>query len=76
MSTAEPTDPPCPPPSVFPRDALRTYGLEVWYDESGLDGGDAGDRKIRRLIRECDFFMPVIPAQLKPTVFVPRSRHA
>ena len=76
MSTAAPTDPPHPPPSVFLsyasedrqaaqalRDALQTYGLEVWYDESGLDGGDAWDQKIRRQIRECDFFMPVISAQ-------------
>ncbi len=76
MSTAEPADPQRPPPSVFLsyasedrkaaqalRDALQTYGLEVWYDESGLDGGDAWDQKIRRQIRECDFFMPVISAQ-------------
>jgi TolB-like protein len=76
MSTAAPTDPPRPPPSVFLsyasedrksaqalRDALQTYGLEVWYDESGLDGGDAWDQKIRRQIRECDFFMPLISAQ-------------
>jgi len=76
MSTAEPTDPQPPPPSVFLsyasedrtaaqalRDALETYGLEVWYDESALDGGDAWDQKIRRQIRECDFFMPVISAQ-------------
>lgn len=45
------------------RDALAAYGLEVWYDESGLDGGDAWDQKIRRQIRECDFFMPLISAQ-------------
>jgi TolB-like protein len=45
------------------RDALPTFGLEVWYDESGLDGGDAWDQKIRRQIRECDFFMPLISAQ-------------
>jgi len=76
MSSAEPTDPQRPPPSVFLsyasedrpaaqtlRDALQTYGLEVWYDESGLDGGDVWDQKIRRQIRECDFFMPVISAQ-------------
>jgi TolB-like protein len=76
MSTAEPTDPQRPPPSVFLsyasedrqaaqalRDALGTYGLEVWYDESALDGGDAWDQKIRRQIRECDFFMPLISAQ-------------
>ena len=76
MSTAEPSDPQRPPPSVFLsyasedrkaaqslRDALETYGLEVWYDESGLDGGDAWDQKIRRQIRECNFFMPLISAQ-------------
>jgi hypothetical protein len=78
MSNAEPSDPDPqrPPPSVFLsyasedrkaaqslRDALQTYGLEVWYDESGLDGGDAWDQKIRRQIRECNFFMPLISAQ-------------
>jgi len=45
------------------KEALEAFGLEVWYDESGLDGGDAWDQKIRRQIRECDFFMPVISAQ-------------
>ncbi|MGB6603893.1 MAG: toll/interleukin-1 receptor domain-containing protein [Steroidobacteraceae bacterium] len=45
------------------RDALPALGLEVWYDESALDGGDAWDQKIRRQIRECDYFMPVISAQ-------------
>jgi hypothetical protein len=74
MSTAEPTDPPRPPPSVFlsyaPEDRKAPQAL------SGLDGGDAGDQNIRRLIRECDFFMPVTPTQLKPTVFPPRSLHA
>jgi len=45
------------------RDALPALGLEAWYDESALDGGDVWDQKIRRQIRECDFFMPVISAQ-------------
>jgi TolB-like protein len=45
------------------RDALPAHGLEVWYDESALDGGDAWDQKIRRQIRECDYFMPLISAQ-------------
>ena len=36
--------------------------MEVWYDESDLVGGDAWDQKIRRQIRECDYFMPVISA--------------
>lgn len=44
------------------RDALPSFGLEVWYDESDLVGGDAWDQKIRRQIRECDYFMPVISA--------------
>lgn len=44
------------------RDALPQFGLEVWYDESDLVGGDAWDQKIRRQIRECDYFMPVISA--------------
>lgn len=67
---------PIPPPSVFIsyasddreaarglRDALPGFGLEVWYDESDLGGGEAWDQKIRRQIRECDYFMPVISAQ-------------
>jgi len=45
------------------RDALLANGLEVWYDESALDGGDAWDHKIRRQIRECDLFMPLISAE-------------
>jgi TolB-like protein len=44
-------------------EALSAFGIDVWYDESGLDGGDAWDQKIRRQIRECDFFMPLISAQ-------------
>jgi hypothetical protein len=45
------------------RDALPGLGLEVWYDESALHGGDAWDQKIRNQIRDCDFFMPIISAQ-------------
>jgi TolB-like protein len=44
-------------------DALPAYGLEVWYDESELGGGDLWDQKIRRQIRECDYFMALISAQ-------------
>jgi hypothetical protein len=43
--------------------ALSSYGLEVWLDESELGGGDAWDQKIRRQIRECQYFMPVVSAQ-------------
>ncbi len=45
------------------RDALTDFGLEVWQDESELGGGEAWDQKIRRQIRECDYFMPLVSAQ-------------
>jgi hypothetical protein len=45
------------------RDALPTFGLEVWYDESELGGGEVWDQKIRKQIRECDYFMPLISVQ-------------
>jgi hypothetical protein len=45
------------------RDALPGWGLEVWYDESELGGGEAWDQKIRRRIRECDYFMPIVSAR-------------
>jgi len=45
------------------KDAVASFGLEVWYDESELGGGEAWDQKIRKQIRECDYFMPVISAQ-------------
>jgi hypothetical protein len=44
------------------RDTLTAAGLEVWYDEQELTGGDAWDQKIRRQIRDCEYFMPVISA--------------
>ena len=41
------------------RDALAALGLEAWYDESALDGGDAWDQKIRRQIDSCALFVPI-----------------
>jgi TolB-like protein len=43
--------------------ALPSYGMEVWYDESELGGGDAWDQKIRKQIRDCDYFMAIVSAQ-------------
>ena len=43
-------------------DALRAVGLEVWFDQSALRGGDAWDASIRRQIKECALFVPVISA--------------
>ena len=43
-------------------DALRAAGVEVWFDQSELRGGDAWDAKIRRQIKECALFVPIISA--------------
>jgi TolB-like protein/Tfp pilus assembly protein PilF len=43
-------------------EALRGAGTEVWFDRSELRGGDAWDQKIRREIRECALFIPIISA--------------
>ena len=43
-------------------EALRGAGLEVWFDKNELAGGDAWDAKIRKQIKECALFVPVISA--------------
>ncbi len=43
-------------------EALRAEGVEVWFDQSELKGGDTWDQKIRRQIKECALFVPVISA--------------
>jgi len=40
--------------------ALRAAGIEVWFDQSELRGGDAWDQMIRKQIRACALFIPVI----------------
>jgi TolB-like protein/cytochrome c-type biogenesis protein CcmH/NrfG len=42
--------------------ALRAAGIEVWFDQSELRGGDAWDRQIRKQIHDCALFIPVISA--------------
>jgi TolB-like protein len=44
------------------RETMTAAGLDVWYDEEELTGGDAWDQKIRRQIRDCEYFMPIISA--------------
>jgi len=41
-------------------DTLRAAGIEVWFDQSELRGGDVWDQKIRHQIRECALFLPII----------------
>jgi tetratricopeptide (TPR) repeat protein len=43
-------------------EALRHAGVEVWFDQNELRGGDAWDAAIRRQIKECTLFVPVISA--------------
>jgi TolB-like protein/tetratricopeptide (TPR) repeat protein len=40
--------------------ALRAAEIEVWFDQSELRGGDAWDALIRRQIKTCALFMPLI----------------
>jgi eukaryotic-like serine/threonine-protein kinase len=41
-------------------EALRGAGVEVWFDQSELRGGEAWDVSIRRQIRSCRLFLPII----------------
>ena len=43
-------------------EALRQAGIEVWFDQEELRGGDAWDQKIRKQIKECALFVPIISA--------------
>ena len=40
--------------------ALRDADVEVWFDRSELRGGDAWDQSIRKQIKACALFIPVI----------------
>ena len=40
--------------------SLRAAGIEVWFDQSELRGGDVWDQAIHRQIRDCALFIPVI----------------
>jgi TolB-like protein/tetratricopeptide (TPR) repeat protein len=41
-------------------EALQAAGIEVWFDQSELRGGDAWDTSIRKQIKTCALFIPVI----------------
>lgn len=44
------------------RDALDAAGIDVWFDQRRLEGGDDFDKEIKRNIRGCSLFVPVISA--------------
>jgi TIR domain len=41
-------------------EALRAASIEVWFDQSELRGGDIWDQRIRREIRDCALFIPIV----------------
>jgi TolB-like protein/Tfp pilus assembly protein PilF len=41
-------------------DALRAAGIEVFFDQSELRGGDAWDQNIRHGIHDCALFVPIV----------------
>ena len=41
-------------------EALRAAGIEVWFDQSELKGGDAWDASIRQQIVDCALFVPIV----------------
>jgi TolB-like protein len=41
---------------------LRAGGIEVWFDQSELRGGDAWDAAIRKQIKACALFIPIVSA--------------
>jgi len=44
-------------------EALRAFGIEVWFDQNELRGGDSWDTKIRGQIRSCALFIPIVSAR-------------
>ena len=67
-------------------DALRSPGVEVWFDRSELHGGATWDRKIRQQIRDCALFISArrnerwllgtVSRTILPPVTDPRSQSA
>jgi TolB-like protein len=43
-------------------EALRGFGVEVWFDQNELRGGDQWDARIRGQIKTCALFIPIISA--------------
>ena len=49
-------------------EALSGAGIEVWFDQSELRGGEAWDASIRRQIKSCKLFLPIISANTQARV--------
>ena len=44
-------------------EALRANGIEVWFDEADLQGGENWEAQIKKRIHECTLFMPIVSVQ-------------
>jgi TolB-like protein len=49
-------------------DSLRAAGIEVWFDQSELRGGDVWDRQIRQQIHDCRLFIAVVSANTEARI--------
>ena len=48
--------------------SLRNAGIEVWFDQNELRGGDVWDSKIRKQIKACALFLPIISGHSRARV--------
>src|SRR5262249_7263523 len=48
--------------------ALRNAGIEVWFDKNELRGGSVWDAAIRRQIKGCALFVPLISSNSRARV--------
>jgi len=46
----------------------------VWFDQSELRGGDAWDQSIRKQIRDCRLFVPIISAHTEARLSSPPGK--
>lgn len=44
-------------------EALRAFGVEVWFDQNELRGGDSWDAMIRGQIKSCALFIPIVSSR-------------
>jgi TIR domain len=51
--------------------ALRVRGIEVWFDQSELRGGDAWDAMIRWQVKACALFIAIISSNWLPGTACP-----
>jgi hypothetical protein len=56
-------------------DKLRQYGIEVWIDQSKIQGGDEWWEKIEKAITDCVAFLVIMSPDSKTSKWVKREMH-